>query len=319
MAGHTPEPIDIEAALRGQSAVLAAKDAVYRLVRSGAPDAGDRLRGLVREGATVAIRRRAALALSLVPEARLALLDALAVEEPAVLTAVLLSLARVGVAEDLTSMRTAAKRLSGREAEQARFAELLLAHRLHLGPEIVPAMPTPPARELPTRTKPVTSGSAEEIARALAGFVANAHLGFEPDRRRCALIHCARRDILVIPSMERAHGDLQRLLHDRALVGATAAYEREAASWFHDLWIFSTPSKGGVDLQAWTQGGRACYTGPGRLEGDALVFELRTTESSGLALASVRGRFTSDGLEVEGTVGDRDPSDPRGPVLRRRD
>ena len=39
---------------------------------------------------------------------------------------------------------------------------------------------------------------------------------------------------------------------------------------------------------------------------------------SGLALAHVRGRLTKDGLTLEGTVGNRDPSDSRMPGFRPR-
>ena len=318
MPAGTPGPIDLEAALKGQSAALPAKDAVYRLARSGVAGANERLSGLVREGATVAIRRRAALGLSLVVDARAALLEALSVDEPSVLAAVMLSLARVGTFEDLKAIRTPATRMSGHDAEQARFAELLLAHRLGLGLDVVPPIPTPPASQVPVRTQAITPGSPQEAVQAWSRFVPNASLGFEPDSRRCAMIRCGRRSILVVPSIELAQ-EVGRLLKNRALVGATAAFEREAASWHHDLWIFSTPAaSGGVELQAWTQGGRACYTGPGRVAGEDLTFELVTAARSRLALAHVSGRLTKDSLAIDGIVGDRDPSDSRAPALRPR-
>ena len=318
MPAPTPGPIDLEAALKGQSPALPAKDAVYRLARSGAPGAIERLRGLVREGATVAIRRRAALGLSLVVDGRAALVEAVDVDEPSVLAAVLLSLARVATREDVTAIRTAAARLSGHDEEQGRFAELLLAHRFGIGLDVVPPIPTPPASQVPVRTRAITPGSSQEAAHAWSRFVPNANLGFEPDSRRCAVIHCGRRSILMVPSIELAHEAGRRLLENRALVGATAAYEREAGSWHHDLWILSTPAPGGVELQAWTQGGRACYTGPGRVAGEDLAFELATTARSRLALARVSGRLTKDGLAIDGTVGDRDPSASRAAPLRPR-
>jgi len=316
MPGRTP--IDLEAALKGQSPALAAKDAVYRLARSAVAGGKERLSGLVREGETVAIRRRAALGLSLVVDARTALLESLDVHEPSVLAHVLLSLARVGAAEDLKAMRTAATRLSGHDSVQARFAELLLAHRLGLGVDVVPPIPTPPASGIPVRMKAVTLGSPQEVARSWSRFVPNASLGFEPDPRRCSMIHCARRSILVIPSIHLSKEDSRRLLEYRALIGATGTYERETASWHHDLWILSTPASGEVELQAWTQGGRACYAGPGHVAGEEIAFEMRTADSSRLALADVRGRFAKHGLTISGTVGDRDASDSHAPALRRR-
>jgi hypothetical protein len=311
-------PVDLEAALKGQSPALAAKDAVYRLARSAAPDTKERLSGLVREGASAAIRRRAALGLSLVIDARTALLESVGVDEPSVLAHVLLSLARVGTGEDLKTIRVAAARLSGHDAEQARFAELLLAHRLGLGLDMVPPISTPPARQVPAHTKAVTLGSPQEAMRAWNRFAPNASLGFEPDSRRCAMIHCARRMILFIPSIQLAKEDGRYLLKDRTVVGATAANDRETASWYHDLWILSTPASGGVELQAWTQGGRACYTGQGHVARDGLSFELWTAESSRLALVRIRGRFAKDGLAIDGTVGDRVPSDSRAPRFRPR-
>jgi hypothetical protein len=315
MPGQTPA--DLEEALKGLSPVLAAKDAVYRLARSAAPDAKERLSGLLREGASAAIRRRAALGLSLVIDARPALLELVGVDEPSVLAHVLLSLARVGVKEDLETIRIAAARLSGHDAEQARFAGLLLAHRLGLGFDVVPFIPIPPASQVPAHTKAVTLGSPQEATRAWSRFAPNASLGFEPDPRRCAMIHCARRLILFIPSIQLAES-VRQLLRNRTVVGATAAHELESASWHHDLWILSTPASGELELQAWTQGGRACYTGSGHVAGEDLSFELRTAASSPLALAHIRGQFTKDGLAIDGTVGDRDPSDSRRPTLRRR-
>jgi hypothetical protein len=132
------------------------------------------------------------------------------------------------------------------------------------------------------------------------------------------MIHCARRSILVIPSIQLSKEDGRGLLKDRALVGATATYELETASWHHDLWILSTPASGEVELQAWTQGGRACYTGPGHVAGEEIAFELGTADSSRLALAHVRGRFAKHGFTIGGTVGDRDASDSHAPALRRR-
>ena len=153
---------------------------------------------------------------------------------------------------------------------------------------------------------------------AWSRFVPNAHLGFEPDPGRCAVLHCGQRNILLIPSIELATEIGARLRKARVVVGATASYEREAGYWRHDLWIFSTPTPDGVELQAWTQGGLACYTGPGRVSDESLAFELRTTAASRLALVDVRGRLTQDALEVTGTVGDRPPSDARAPELRPR-
>jgi len=318
MAKPIPGPFELERALQGQSPALAAKDAVHKLARSGMADAKERLARLVRDEGPVDTRRRAALGLSLIANARTALLELLDVGEPSILAAVLLSLARVGTAEDAATIRTLARRLTGPLAEQGRFAELLLAHRLGLGLDIVPPIQTPPEREVPVRTSAITSGQPQEAMTAWTRFVANAHLGFEPDKRRCMLIHCARRSILLIPSLELANQIGQRLLAARMIVGATAAYEREAAAWHHDLWILSTPASGGVELQAWTQGGLACYTGSGRVTGEQLAFEVRTTASTRLALARISGRLTKDSLTIEGTVGDRAPSDSPAPVLRRR-
>jgi hypothetical protein len=318
MAAQDPRPLEIERALQGASSALAAKDAVYHLARSGLPGAKERLTQLIREEASVATRRRAALGLSLLADARAALLDVMDVTEPPVLSAVLLSLARVGIAEDVRAIQAAAKRLIGPSAEQARFAELLLAHRLGLSPEVVPPIATPAASESPLRAKQIAPGNAQEAARAWSRFVPNAHLGFEPDPRRCATLHCAQRHILIIPSMALTTEMDATLRQARMVVGATASYEREAAVWHHDLWIFSTPTADGVELQAWTQGGLASYTGTGRATGDVLAFELRTTAASHLALIEVRGRLSAESLDVEGVTGDRPPSDAGAPVPRSR-
>jgi hypothetical protein len=317
MPSDRPGDSNLQAALEGHVPALAAKDAVYVLARSQGAAARDQLRELVRQHAAVAVRRRAALGLSLVVDARAALLELVDVDEPSVLAAVLLSLARVGTAEDVKTIRTAARRLGSPAAEQARFAELLLAHRLRLGPGVVPPVRTPAASQVPVNAHAVTPGSPQEAVAAWSRFVPHASLGFEPDSRRCAVIHCARRNILIIPSTELTTQGRERLLEERMLLAATAAYERENGTWHHDLWIFSTPTATGVELQAWTQGGRACYTGPGRVVEQDLAFELFTTASSHLALAHLRGRLTKDSIAVEGTVGDRDPSDARAPESRR--
>jgi hypothetical protein len=311
-------PADLEKALKGESPALTTKDAVYRLARSAAPGTKERLSRLVRERGSPAIGRRAALGLSLVIDARTALRGLLGVAEPSVLAHVLLSLARVGTAEVLNNIRVVATRLSGHDAEQAHFAELLLAHRLGLGLDVVLPVSTPPVSQVPDRTKAVTLGNPQETTSAWNRFAPNASLGFEPDSQRCAMIHCARRMILFIPAIELVKEDGRHLLRSRTIVGATAANDRETGSWYHDLWILSTPVSGGVELQAWTQGGRACYTGKGRVGRGDLSFELQTAESSGLALARVRGRFGRDGLAIDGTVGDRDPSDSRTPTFRLR-
>lgn len=318
MAAPTPGPVEIERALQGQSAALDAKDAVHQLARSGFPGSTERLIQLVREEPAIATRRRAALGLSLMADARTALLNLVDVSEPTVLASVLLSLARVGSAEDVRAIRAAATRLNGASAEQARFAELLLAHRLGLSRDLVPPIPTPPEIKVPVRANGIVQGVAQEAAIAWSRFVPSAHLGFEPDPRRCAVLHCEQRNILLIPSIELATGIGARLRRAPVVVGATASYEREAGYWLHDLWILSAPTPDGVELQAWTQGGLACYTGPGRVSDDAVAFELRTTASSRLALADVRGRLTQDSLEIAGTVGDRPASDARAPELRPR-
>jgi hypothetical protein len=311
-------PIELERALQGQSPDLAAKDAVYQLARSGTTGARERLVGIVRGDGTVPMRRRAALGLSLIDDARTALLQLVNVSEPSVLAAVLLSLARVGAAEDVRAIRTAASRLTGSLAEQGRFAELLLAHRLGLGLDVVPPIPTPPDTQEPLDAAAITMGEPQEAVNAWSRFVPNARLGFEPDPRRCVVIHCARRDVLLIPSIVLPNQLRRRLVEARAIVGASAAYEREAAVWHHDLWIFTTPTSGGVELQAWTQGGLPCYTGPGRVTDDELVFELWTTAISHLALARISGRLRRDSLTIGGTVGDRPPTDARAPAARRR-
>jgi hypothetical protein len=312
-------PIDLDAALRGESETLDAKDAVYSLARSAQPGAKERLSGLIHEGQTMPIRRRAALGLSLVPEARGALREAVAtVEAPKVLAGVLLSLARVGLAEDLPVIRAAAARLSGHDADEAHFAVLLLAHRLRLGLDVVPPVRTPVAREVPAKTKAIVPGTAEEAVRAWRRFIPNARLGFEPDPGRCVVLHCARRDMLFIPSVELTPDVGLRLLKERMVLGATAAYERETGTWHHDLWILSTPSPEGAELQAWTQGGRPIYAGPANVTGGAVMFELRATVTSRVALAHVRGRLTNEELTVGGIVGNRGPSDARTIALRPR-
>lgn len=317
MPARTPGPVDLEAALQGRSPTLAAEDAVYPLARAAGAGAKERLARLLREKATPAIRRRAALALSLLADGKAALLDSLDTDEPSVLAAVLLSLARIGTADDLKAIRAAATRLSGHPAQQARFAELLLAHRLGLGLDVVPPIPTPPASQVPVHATAVTMGSPEEAARAWTRFMPNASLGFDPDIQQCSMIHCARRSVLVIPSTALREG-AQRLLKERMLVGATAAFERETASWHHDLWILSTPAADGTELQAWTQGGRPSYAGSGRVTGGDAAFEFRTADTSRLALVHVSGRLTKAGIAIEGTVGSRDPADSRAPVSRLR-
>ena len=109
-----------------------------------------------------------------------------------------------------------------------------------------------------------------------------------------------------------------RLRQSRMVAGATASYEREAGLWRHDLWILSTPSSQGVELQAWTLGGKLAYAGAGRIAGEELTFVLRTVTSSGLALAEITGRLTTDSLIVEGTIGDRAASEARTPSPRQR-
>ena len=218
-------PVDLETALQGLSPALAAKDSVYRLARSGLPDTKERLRALAREGASTSIRRRAALSLSLAVDARPALLELVTVAETAVLPYVLLSLSRVGTVEDLKAIRAAAVRLSSHAAEQARFAELLLAHRLAIGVDVVSPVSTPPASQFPAGSTAITLGSAQEAMRAWSRFVLNASLGFEPDPRRCSLIYCARRILLFIPSIQLANA--RNLLTDRTIVGATETMARE--------------------------------------------------------------------------------------------
>ena len=235
MAGPTPDPIDLDAALRGQSPALAAKDAVYRLARAASPEAAGRLEALVREGQTLPIRQRAALGLSLASDARAALLPLLAVDEPRVLAAVLLSLARVGVADDLPAMRAAASRLAEPDAAQARFAELLIAHRLGLGLDVVRPVPTPAAAKPQGRTQAISTGAAQERTTAVARVVLNASLGFEPDMARAEPVQCGRRRLLIMPATGMTGGAIRTFLAARAVIGATAAYEREPGAWYHDL------------------------------------------------------------------------------------
>ena len=73
-----------------------------------------------------------------------------------------------------------------------------------------------------------------------------------------------------------------------------------------------------MELQAWTLGGKLVYAGSGRLAGEALTFVLRTAAFTGLALAEITGRLTTDSLIVEGTIGDRAPSEARAPTPRQR-
>ena len=123
-------------------------------------------------------------------------------------------------------------------------------------------------------------------------MVLNASLGFEPDMARAEPVQCGRRRLLVMPATGMTGGAIRTFLAARAVVGATAAYEREPGAWYHDLWILSTPAADGVVLQAWTQGGRAVYAGTGRIENDAFTFELSATAESRVALVDVRGRLS---------------------------
>ena len=311
-------PVSLDRAISGQYSDFAPKDAVYQLARSGMAGAEERLVALAREEGPPEIRRRAALALTLMTNARSALLPLLEVRQPSVLAAVLLALARVAEAEDVKAMRGAAGRLSGHEAEQARFAELLLAHRLGLGPDVVPPIVVEPENQVPRNTRSIVAGNREEAEKAWSRFTPHANLGFEPDGRRSALIHCANRDILFIPSIEFSGANGSHVLAVRMIAGAAASYEREAGLWRHDLWILSGPTRTGIELQVWTLGGRACYTGQARIDGEEVAFELVTGAASSLAIAHVRGRLTEHSLTIEGVVGDRPASYARQAVPRRR-
>ncbi len=307
-------PISLDRALSGENATFAPKDGVYQLARSGLADAQARLVALAREEGPLDIRRRATFALSTMADARSVLLRLVDVGEPAVLAAVLLALARVGKAEDVKVIRRAAGRLSGHEAEQAQFSELLLAHRVGLGPEVVPPIAIQPERQKPSDARALSAGSPEEARQACDRFVAQAHLGFEPDVQRSALIHCVHNDILFIPATDLHGGKGERVLATRMIAGSTASYEREAGVWRQDLWVFSAPRSAGIELQVWTVGGRACYTGHARVDGEDVTFELVTGAGSSLAIAHVRGRITEDSVVIDGVVGDRPATDARQPT-----
>jgi len=311
-------PISLDRALDGQYSEFAPKDAVYQLARSGMAGAETRLVALAREQGPLPIRRRAALALSLMANPRHALLPLLDVREPAVLAAVLLALARVAQPEDLEPMRRAAGRLSGHEAEQSRFAVLLLAHRVGFGPEIVPTVVLQPERHLPTDTRSIDAGSRQEAEKAWSRFRPQAALGFEPAGLRSLLIKCPNSDILFIPAQDFHGENGSRAFKERMIAGATASYEREAGVWCHDLWILSIPTSTGIDLQGWTLGGQACYVGQAQVDQGELAFELATAAGSSLAIARIRGRLTNESLTLEGVVGDRPKGYARHAVPRER-
>jgi hypothetical protein len=316
MPTPTSGSFSLDRAVVGEYSNPSPKDGVYALARSGLPDAAEQLAMLVRDEGRLDLRRRAALALSKFDDAREVLLRLVEIREPAVLATVLLALARVGEVEDLDVIRRAASGLSGHAAEQAQFAQLLLAYRLGLDSAFVPPIVIRPEIKAPIDARPVSMGSPAKARNACLVFTSHAHLGFEPDLEQSVLIHCGHSDTLLIPSISLRSA--KRLSAARMVLGATASYEREAGVWRHDLWIFSAPANVGIELQAWTLGGRACYTGHGSVVDEVLTFELVTGASSPLAIARLHGQLSKESISIAGVVGDRPASDARRPTPLER-
>lgn len=274
----TIDDSQLDDALRGKVAGLDPKDAVSRLARSTRADRGELLAELVDQHPDPVVRYRAALALSLAPDARAQILARLAEPDPLVRAGLLLSLGRVGEPVDVTAMREASRGLVDQNARRAELAVLLLAHR-HALPEAVVPAPPPANTVLPAEAvRRYTVGEPAEAAAAWRRFTASAALGMTPAPTTATLIEGKQSQALVVLADSFTPQDAAS--GRRAVAGLIAIYDRETGAFHHDSWILT--GDGQVDV--WSLGGKRLYSGRLETAPDGQVsFQVATVEATGLA------------------------------------
>lgn len=284
----------LDDAVRGKVAGLSPQDAVSRLARSKRADRDDILCGLIDHHAVTELRYRAALALSMAPNARKRILERLATAEPMVRAGLLLSLARVGEPDDLAAMTAASHGLAAHNARRARFATLLLAHRHSLPEAKVPA-PAPVNTVLPAKqARRFMVGAPAEAAGAWARFSSAAHLGMIPDPATASVIEGKQCRTLVV--LADSFGAEDVASGRRAVAGVLGVYDRETGAWNHDSWVLTSNQR--VDV--WTLGGKHIYSGTAGVASSGLVsFRVATVATTGLAPLVAEGHLRDGRIALD--------------------
>jgi hypothetical protein len=298
------EPVSLERlrkAIRGADPAIARGEA-FALLAAGPFQKREELLGqsLHDPGEPATSRRAAAIALGRIAtaEAEQTLLAGLKGTEPPVQADIMRSLGRIGGRTALKAIEALDVPPPARPA--AGFAMGLIAHRLGLdGHDLAPPSEKQ-LLEVPEESRKIDASplEPERAAKVLADLRLQPY-GIDYDPETLVRLQCGPRVNVVCPSLEvMKPGGIARLTERKALAGVAAYESPETHDYSVSYLLLTAPegSSGGVHIHALRCSGRGALAGSGNVEGDRLIFRLRSLERPGGFRVELSGLLTEERL-----------------------
>lgn len=222
---------------------------------------------------------------------------------PETTVGILRGLARGGDRSALAQTLRAMKSRDLNVASTARFAAVLISHRLGLTPRALQAPPRgrlcsvdrPSARPLMIRLTTV------EDAQPWLASLAQDPFGIPLTAQRVYRIHCPARPMMLLMNRDLLGVEtVDRLERRSALLGVVACRSRHDPSYFVSLLITTRPIPGrrAIAIEVFSTRGTTAFVGTGVVRGGKIRFSVRSRARAGVVAALVEGTLGDDGIAI---------------------
>ncbi len=220
-----------------------------------------------------------------------------------VLSAVMTALGRIGDQRALEVVRAAAGYATGTAAKQARFAAMLIEHRLGLAEGDVPATDQTPLEPLDASGRPfeVLRPASEESAIARRSL-AQEPFGIEY-ASRAHQIRCERNVWMLLFNRELASLGNRRLVERKALAGVVASRNEPKRTYSIRFVILTSPAGGDrVRVSGFTTLGDPAFAGDASVRESRVEFTVAALSRPGAFPFRLDADWQADRVEVRRAV-----------------
>lgn len=290
---------ELREAVFGSSDRLSKVLAVQLLGRKDYPEkVADFRHVLLDERQSMRARHSAAVELGRMKseQAAVALREGLKTHDDLVRRAVLLSLGRVGGAQDIPVIQ--AQREQAVVEQSANWAATLIAYRFGEGGHEIAFQDAGSSQAIEGggRAGKIRCGRDDEKAsRAVLETVEDAP-GIRLTARGAVVMYCENISIYLPNEQFAAPVGPPRLLERKAIAGVVAAIDSHAR-WSVKYLVLTHPSKssGSLKISVTTTTGTLVYAGEGTVAGGRLQFTLITLQQAGVMPLEIKGTFDQQG------------------------
>jgi hypothetical protein len=307
--------------VRGNDKIFTRKYAMTLLQKSDFPNKHEEFEELLNdEKEDSRIRYHAAMNLWKIntKESIESLINSGHIRDDLILSGVMMALGRIGGESSLELIGKVGKTVTGIAASQAKFAAVLISHRLGLEGNDLPVPNNRDYLVKLSKARSILINPAENAETQLClSSLANQPYGIEFSEGPKYMINCGRNELMLLFNKEFSRDDAaEKMAERKAFLSLIARKSQTDNTYSPSALVLTSPSrlKKDIDILIYSPKGNVIMGGQARKNKNRALFSIRTISKPGAVPVQIEGEFEIGKIKIKTALSSRHIYNKRRPM-----